>query len=309
MHNSQIYIKKSVLSIQNQDLKDLEIILVNDFSTDNTSNIIEEIKKLDIRIKILNNKKNMGTLYSRSIGSLYSRGKYIFPLDSDELVLNKDIFDILYNETKNEKIDIVLFKSIFVQKNFNNFFDLKYLSEHRGHIKKNYFLKQPKLGDYAIGSVVIYGKFIKTKLYKKSIIAYGKLRYSYYLITYEDSIINYIIHQYAKTSYFIIKYGLLILILPISKEKKILRRKRFIWYLKYLEVLFEFSRNNFKSKLFVISNIYILMKKSNFKKMLSNVSYKGIFKLLIRKILNSKYVNKKNKEFIKKKCSKFNILI
>ena len=76
-YNIQKYIKQAIRSIQNQEMLDLDIVIVNDFSTDNTSKIIEEIRKEDKRIKVLNNKKNMGLLYTRSIGTLTAKGNYI----------------------------------------------------------------------------------------------------------------------------------------------------------------------------------------------------------------------------------------
>ena len=62
-------------SVQFQNLSETEILLINDFSEDNTSNIIRNFQKSDFRIKIINNHKNMGTLYSRSIGALISKGE------------------------------------------------------------------------------------------------------------------------------------------------------------------------------------------------------------------------------------------
>lgn len=59
---------------------------MNDNSNDNTSLIINELAKEDKRIKILNNRKNMGTLYSRNIGVLISKSKYIMNLDNDDLI-------------------------------------------------------------------------------------------------------------------------------------------------------------------------------------------------------------------------------
>ena len=79
-HNSQKTISRAVKSIQNQNISNIEIILVNDFSIDKSLEIVEEIQKKDKRIKIINNKKNMGTLYSRSIGALSSKGVYILKL-------------------------------------------------------------------------------------------------------------------------------------------------------------------------------------------------------------------------------------
>ena len=66
----------------------------------------------DKRIKLINNKKNMGTLYSRSIGVLKAKGKYLFPLDNDDMFFDDDVFNIVYNEAYNFNYDIVCFKTI-----------------------------------------------------------------------------------------------------------------------------------------------------------------------------------------------------
>ena len=100
-YNIQKYIKQAIRSIQNQEMVDLDIVIVNDFSTDNTSKIIEEIMKEDKRIKLLNNKKNMGLLYTRCIGTLTAKGNYIFPLDGDDMILDKDIINKIYSILSN----------------------------------------------------------------------------------------------------------------------------------------------------------------------------------------------------------------
>ena len=92
-YNSEKYIKHTIRSVQNQNMKNFEIIVINDNSKDNSLNIIESLQKEDKRIKILNNNKNMGTLYSRSIGALNSKGEYIFPLDNDDMFSSEDIFE------------------------------------------------------------------------------------------------------------------------------------------------------------------------------------------------------------------------
>jgi len=68
LYNTGKRIKLIIRSIQNQNIEDIEIILVNDFSKDNTLEIIEKLKEEDPRITIINNSKNMGVLYSRSVG-------------------------------------------------------------------------------------------------------------------------------------------------------------------------------------------------------------------------------------------------
>ena len=54
----------------------------------------------------------MGTLYSRCIGVLQSKGKYIFPLDNDDMFFEDDVINIVYEEAYNFNYDIVGFKSI-----------------------------------------------------------------------------------------------------------------------------------------------------------------------------------------------------
>jgi cellulose synthase/poly-beta-1,6-N-acetylglucosamine synthase-like glycosyltransferase len=103
IYNSQKTIKKAISSIQNQNMIDIEIILINDFSTDNSSQIIKEIHKIDPRLLIINNHKNMGILYSRCIGVLKSRGDYILNLDHDDMFFDEDVFDKLYQSTEKGK--------------------------------------------------------------------------------------------------------------------------------------------------------------------------------------------------------------
>ena len=77
LYNCQETIIPAINSIQYQNMTQFEIILINDFSSDNTSYIVEKLQKNDHRIKIINNIRNMGTLYFRCIGALASRGEYI----------------------------------------------------------------------------------------------------------------------------------------------------------------------------------------------------------------------------------------
>ena len=120
VYNSEKTIKSTVRSIQNQNMIVIEIILVNDFSNYKTTKSIKELKKKDPRIKIINNKKNMGIFYSRSIGVLESKGKYITSIDNDDIFCDKDVFDIIYGETDNNLFDIISFKA-FVNYSLNNY--------------------------------------------------------------------------------------------------------------------------------------------------------------------------------------------
>ena len=119
---SEKTIISSICSIQNQDFSDFEIILIDDFSTDNSYRIILDLQRLDSRIKIIKNKKNMGSLYSRSIGVLMSNGEYIFGLDNDDMFFSHDIFNFILKYAKNYDFDIVGFRAFQIT-NYNYNFD------------------------------------------------------------------------------------------------------------------------------------------------------------------------------------------
>ena len=95
IYNCDKTITRAIRSIQNQNIINIEIILVNDFSTDETLSMVEKFQKEDPRIKIINNQKNMGILYSRSIGALSAKGEYIFPLDNDDILLDEDSYSTI----------------------------------------------------------------------------------------------------------------------------------------------------------------------------------------------------------------------
>ena len=76
-YNCQNYILSCVRSIQNQNFYNFEIIIADDASNNDTILYLEKLQKEEQRIKIIRNKNNMGTLYTRSIGTLSSDGIYI----------------------------------------------------------------------------------------------------------------------------------------------------------------------------------------------------------------------------------------
>ena len=117
IYNGEKTIKKSIRSIQNQTLTDLEIIAVKICSNDSTLNILKQLSKSDDRIKIVNNDKNYGLLYSRAMGILNSAGEYLLNLDADDEINGTDNLEYLYNKVQNSKVDIVAFDIFDVKKN------------------------------------------------------------------------------------------------------------------------------------------------------------------------------------------------
>ena len=239
----------------------------------------------------------MGILYSRSIGVLFSNGNYIFPLVSDDMLLSSDIFNTIYNEIKDDDIDIIKFKSISIW-NLHDFFIQKNL-KGIGNYKNIIYERQPKLGESAINKYIIWGKSIKTKIFKKAIKAINKKRYSQYMTFIEDAITFYIICQFSEVSKSILKYAILKINYSNSAMHSRNDVKVNIYKLKYIEIIMEFSRNSFKAKEGVVGIILELLKKKNLIKSLNNKKIKKYFCSLIEKILFSSYISKENKNRIK----------
>ena len=108
VYNQDNFLKKIYDCIQKQSLKDIEIIFVDDASTDNSSLIINEFMKEDKRIIYIKNEKNRRAFYSRNKGILISRGEYILVVDPDDLLIN-NILIKAYETAKKYDLDILQF--------------------------------------------------------------------------------------------------------------------------------------------------------------------------------------------------------
>ena len=110
VYNGEKFIKKCLDCIINQTYKNLEILVINDGSTDNTLNIIKEYK--DKRIKVITT-KNQGLSLSRNVGIESAKGDYLYFIDVDDFI-EPDTIEYLYNLNKNNNTLISTCKSIDV---------------------------------------------------------------------------------------------------------------------------------------------------------------------------------------------------
>lgn len=115
VYNGEKYIKSAITSIQNQDLKNLEIVLVDDFSIDSSVSIIREIMKTEPRIKLYLNEENKGILFTKSKGVYYSKGKYLIILDEDDIFGQRDALSTLYDLAEKDDLDMLGFSSMFTE--------------------------------------------------------------------------------------------------------------------------------------------------------------------------------------------------
>ena len=106
--NGEKYIKKAIESVLNQTLTDFELIIVNDGSTDNTLNIINDFT--DSRIEVIT-QDNLGPGASRNKAFKHVSGEYVMYLDSDDWY-SEDSFEIAYSEAKSKETDMTFFQMI-----------------------------------------------------------------------------------------------------------------------------------------------------------------------------------------------------
>lgn len=109
VYNSQEYISRCLNSILSQSLKEIEIICVDDKSTDKSAEIIEYYAKSDCRIHIIENAVNVGAACSRNAAMKQANGEYVQFVDSDDY-LEPGALEELYNMSKENKSDMCFFK-------------------------------------------------------------------------------------------------------------------------------------------------------------------------------------------------------
>lgn len=101
-----------ICSVQNQNFFNIDIIIIDDGSEDNSDNVIKELTKEDERIISIKNKRNRGTLYSKTKGVINAKGKYVMTLDHDDFYANEKVFYTLYNGAEKYNLDLLGFASI-----------------------------------------------------------------------------------------------------------------------------------------------------------------------------------------------------
>ena len=106
IYNTEKYLDKCLNSCINQTFKDIEIILINDGSTDNSFEICKKYLKIDSRIRLFN-QENRGQGFARNFGIMKSKSDFIYFLDSDDFI-EPDTIEQLYNQVIFDKSDIVI---------------------------------------------------------------------------------------------------------------------------------------------------------------------------------------------------------
>ena len=194
VHNAEKYIRECIESLLNQTLQQCEFIFINDGSADNSEQIINEYKKIDNRIMLINQENN-GVSTARNTGLYRASGEYIGFVDSDDYV-ELDMYEQLYTKAKEYNCDVVF---------------CNYESEIEGHkLITDYSFPKNNLLDADFIDRTILPYFIKeenfntvwNKIYKNKIIQEKYITFPPNMDLGEDGMFNiYFFNNAKKTVY------------------------------------------------------------------------------------------------------------
>jgi glycosyltransferase involved in cell wall biosynthesis len=204
--SKNLTITMTLRSIQNQSLKDFEIIIVDDGSLE--EKIIEVLNEMknDNRIILLRHKERKGTLLTRVDGIRYASGKYIIQIDQDDIYLNNLLFEKLYNKSKELDLDLIYF-------NYFTYYNPKVFKPQIISIPKNVIIKQPELRTefllkggknrlYNCKVRMIWNFFTRKTTFIEAIEDLGDEYMNHIFRLYEDTLMMFELTQVAYSFYY-----------------------------------------------------------------------------------------------------------
>ena len=302
VYNKEKYLSSFILSIKFQYLKEFELILVDDTSTDKSIEKINEFLNRDKRIKLIKNKKNMGSLYASYIGAIQAKGKYIIFVDSDDIILKEGIFKA-YNHITKKKLDMIEFHPVFESHN-------KTYINRRYYIYKD-IIYQPLLSyiyyyNNSEGielNAALWNKLIKRETVLTSFYYIGQNFINKRIIIENDVIILFSLFRNSKSYQYIDELGYYYFDEnnnSITKTRFEQKKSNQVIYSIFMNIKFLYEKTG---------NSYLDKYLSIFKLEQGYDRYKQCFKYLnknfdliekvLNKLINSKYVSLEKKLIIK----------
>ncbi|MEK4065683.1 glycosyltransferase [Peribacillus sp. FSL R5-0717] len=186
VYNVEKFIDKCLYSLVNQTLQDIEIIIVNDGSTDNSQNIIDEYVKNYSNKLVSLNKENGGLSDARNFGLKHASGEYVGFVDSDDFI-DFDMYEKLYDYAIKKNADIIISDFIFEPDNIVINSDLEDTIEL--NLKNN-----PEL--------LLIEPSVCNKLFKRSLFYENNIDFTYGLL-HEDRLTIAKLFYHSKKIYYL----------------------------------------------------------------------------------------------------------
>ena len=242
IYNRGEYILRFLKSIQNQYFRDIEIILIDDFSSDDTLNLINQYQSIDKRIIIIKNKKNFGTFKSRNLGILKSKGEYVILPDPDD-ILSQSSLHMFYFFAKNHDYEMLRFnlyigkKKIFFS-NCANPTPSKPI--YKPIIKTFLFYATGRLRQIDFN---VSNKFIKREALIRALNSLSREYLNMYMTNFEDGVLNYFLYRNVRSFYFYKRIGYYYIRNPYCITGKGFNSNTIKFIFIHLKLVFEFSEN------------------------------------------------------------------
>ena len=210
VYNTENYLRACLDSVVNQTLRDIEIICVNDGSTDNSLSILKEYAEKDSRI-VLINQKNAGVSVARNNAIAVAKGEYLAFLDSDDW-FEPDAMEAAYSKISQDKTDVVGFAA-------KSFIANKYNRDFNSNIIEKILNGKGGIKEFVELNILVWDKLFRTEFIKGNniqfpvelslaediifcnLVNFAHAKYSYlnrYLVNHNDLVTNSLTYTHAK---------------------------------------------------------------------------------------------------------------
>jgi len=312
VYNKRAKFMKSLRSIQNQSFKNIEIIVLDDKSTDGIDELLEPLFISEPRIRIFKHLKNMGVWRSRLDGFLYSRGKYILHFDSGDLYADNYVLEDIYDLVSKYNLDSVRFSFSKKRKNFDD--NIKVYPKK--HLKIIY--GRPDYNIYEFGYGTIWNRLFRANIFVKGLDLVDEYILNAYKNLWEDMWWNDLIDRVSFSNLIINRLGYIYLythkgagepkIKNAYKRNKTIKEFILFWFFDYQllpktdnkKIIIDKLKNyNKKDNLFCRIPMRLDFLKEKF----------YIYDCLLTLLYNDPFVSEEDKIFVKDLYSNYTRLI
>lgn len=195
VYNSEQFLEECIESLRNQTLKEIEMIFINDGSTDNSLEILNKYEKIDSRIKVIN-QNNSGPSVARNIGIEVATGEYISFIDSDDWI-DKDMYKMMYEVARDNNSDSIICDMKMVDKEKELYI--------KGITYSKYKYNRNEIEDKIFKELLSNSQFnsMANKIYRTSIIKENNIRLDKNIYYAEDWLFNMEFFKISKNIFYI----------------------------------------------------------------------------------------------------------
>ena len=314
IYNQAHCIHKAIRSVQNQSLKNIEIIIVDDCSLDNSTETVEQFAKEDERIIFIKHEDiNEGIMITRNEAIRKAKGKYICVLDPDDSLIHKDILKYSLHVANMANLDVVEFYTPLYKNNvykgfyhLHGYFPIVYQPELKN---KFIFFKEDVESHRPIHCRTVWGKIVRNEIFQKTLDNIPN-KYLYdFILGFEDTMITVSLYQVANSYYCLRQPGYYYTLderknkYPLTKNKICKNRKGIIKgidHIKFLQFLLDKLEDNKLDKQIIYYELRAINNYtySNFKRTITH-HFKWTYSIFDQ-LINSKYLTTKQKEVVMK---------